>query len=81
MAIDLIRVQLGEPRPGPYSFDDTQPEVQALLADYSRTYVDYDSMLKGGFQSLVVALVAELAITKDENPLEILNEVEAKWAN
>lgn len=80
MAIDLIRAVMGPPGPPPYSFGDTQPAVHALLAEYKRTYVDYDAMLKGGMQSLVMALLAELSNAADKSPLELLADVEQKWA-
>ncbi len=80
MAIGLVRARLGEPGPPPYSLDDTRPAVEALIADYRRTYVDWDNMLKAGFENLVNALVIELSKATDTSPDEILSDVEAKWA-
>ena len=80
MAIDLIRARMGEPGPGPYSLSDTQPGVEALVDEYKRTYVDYDAMLAGGMQSLVMALLIEVSNATDRSPVEVLAEVEQKWA-
>ncbi|MDV3264924.1 hypothetical protein LK460_18250 [Mycobacterium avium subsp. avium] len=80
MAIALIRARMGEPKPPPYSLEDSQPEVEELLADFKRTYVDYDGMLKGGMQSLVVGLLIEVSRATDRSPDEVLRDLEQQWA-